>query len=146
MILIAHRGNTNGPNPERENKPSYILKALEAGFDVEVDVWYMPGGTWMLGHDGPEHSVDFTFLLQTGLWIHCKDYNTLQRMCEMDRNLHYFYHTDEDYVLTSRNIIWAYPDRPGSHGTICVMPEWKNSPTEGFMGVCSDYVGEYVND
>ena len=28
MILIAHRGNTNGLNPERENTIDYINEAL----------------------------------------------------------------------------------------------------------------------
>ena len=40
MKLIAHRGNIDGPNPERENSPEYIEEALKAGYDVEVDVWY----------------------------------------------------------------------------------------------------------
>ena len=38
MILISHRGNINGPNPEMENNPEYIQKALDLGYDVEVDV------------------------------------------------------------------------------------------------------------
>ena len=29
MILIAHRGNISGPNPEMENNPLYIDKAIE---------------------------------------------------------------------------------------------------------------------
>ena len=40
MILISHRGNTNGVNHEKENSISYIEDALNLGFDVEVDVWY----------------------------------------------------------------------------------------------------------
>ena len=28
MILISHRGNINGPNPEMENNPEYIQKAI----------------------------------------------------------------------------------------------------------------------
>ena len=32
MILIAHRGNINGPNPERENTVSYIQEALDKGY------------------------------------------------------------------------------------------------------------------
>ena len=38
-ILIAHRGNTRGPKPEKENQPEYILQAIQEGFDVEIDVW-----------------------------------------------------------------------------------------------------------
>ena len=36
---IAHRGNTRGPKPEKENDPEYILQAINEGFDVEIDVW-----------------------------------------------------------------------------------------------------------
>ena len=39
MILIAHRGNMDGPNPPQENDPSYILHTLECGFHVEIDLW-----------------------------------------------------------------------------------------------------------
>lgn len=38
-IWIAHRGNTRGPKPEKENQPEYILQAIHEGFDVEIDVW-----------------------------------------------------------------------------------------------------------
>jgi hypothetical protein len=52
MILISHRGNLNGPNPERENHPDYIWEALRAGFEVEIDVWWVEG-KFKLGHDEP---------------------------------------------------------------------------------------------
>ena len=38
MKLIAHRGNINGPNPEMENNPEYILNTLSLGYDCEIDV------------------------------------------------------------------------------------------------------------
>ena len=31
MILISHRGNTNGRNPEKENTIEYIEQALKKG-------------------------------------------------------------------------------------------------------------------
>ena len=37
MILISHRGNINGPNIDKENKPSYISAAIDKGYDCEVD-------------------------------------------------------------------------------------------------------------
>ena len=41
MILISHRGNLDGVNPDRENSPTYIKEAISSGFDVEIDVhWY----------------------------------------------------------------------------------------------------------
>jgi hypothetical protein len=39
MRIIAHRGNLDGPDPTRENSPIYVMAALAAGVDVEVDLW-----------------------------------------------------------------------------------------------------------
>ena len=38
MKIIAHRGLLNGKDEKLENRPDTFKKALEAGFDVEVDV------------------------------------------------------------------------------------------------------------
>ena len=38
MKLIAHRGNTNGPNPETENCPQQIKNCIDQGYDVEIDL------------------------------------------------------------------------------------------------------------
>jgi hypothetical protein len=138
MILIAHRGNVDGPS-NKENTPSYIFRALEMGFDVEVDVWYRCG--WYLGHDDPTYRVDLAYLETPGLWLHCKNYHALQG--SLYAGLHCFYHTDEDYVLTSRGFIWTFPGMPGGDRTICVLPEKNKQETSGFAGVCSDWVGRY---
>ena len=144
MILIAHRGNISGPKKDLENKPDYITDALNNGFNVEIDLWLSKGG-WYLGHDEPQYKTDFSFLNIHShlLWIHCKDYITFQTLIPYAKNLNFFYHTNEDYVLTSKNYIWAYPNQVGSKYTICVMPELNNSSVVGFAGVCSDYVGKY---
>jgi hypothetical protein len=75
MILISHRGNISGPNPERENQPEYIAEALNKGFDVEIDVWFTEG-KFMLGHDEPQYEFPFELIDQAfpKLWIHCKKY------------------------------------------------------------------------
>jgi glycerophosphoryl diester phosphodiesterase len=39
MKLIAHRGLTDGPNKDLENSPEQILKAIDQGFDCEIDLW-----------------------------------------------------------------------------------------------------------
>jgi glycerophosphoryl diester phosphodiesterase len=46
-ILIAHRGNTYGPNEDKENSPEYIDDALKAGFDVEIDLRVVNGDCWL---------------------------------------------------------------------------------------------------
>ena len=43
MILISHRGNLMGRDPETENSPQQIRKALSLGFEAEVDVWCVDG-------------------------------------------------------------------------------------------------------
>ena len=75
MILISHRGNLDGVNPDRENSPSYIQEAISSGFDVEIDVHWCGNGIW-LGHDGPECEVPISFLeeIKNGVWIHCKNF------------------------------------------------------------------------
>ena len=61
MILISHRGNFKGRNPEKENHPDYIKDAIERGYHVEVDVW-VNNGIFYLGHDEPQWRVDVDFL------------------------------------------------------------------------------------
>ena len=39
MILISHRGNLDGPQPENENRPDYIEKAL-LNYNVEIDIFF----------------------------------------------------------------------------------------------------------
>ena len=61
MILISHRGNLTGPNKKWENNPEYIRKALDDGYNVEIDVWY-ENSTFYLGHDEPTHKINVNFL------------------------------------------------------------------------------------
>ena len=61
MLLISHRGNLNGPNPEKENNPLYVTKALDLGYDVEIDVWLVQDKLY-LGHDSPQYLINLDFL------------------------------------------------------------------------------------
>ena len=54
MILIAHRGNTNGVNPEKENTVAYIKDAIKQGYHCEIDVCKFDGKQFYLGHDEPQ--------------------------------------------------------------------------------------------
>jgi hypothetical protein len=66
MKLIAHRGNINGPNKEKENNPDYIFTALKLGYDAEIDIWYI-NNKWYLGHDNPVFEIKYNFLLDPKL-------------------------------------------------------------------------------
>ena len=61
MYLISHRGNIDDPCPSMENSPSYIMAAVDSGFDVEVDVWKVDDLIY-LGHDQPQYLIDLSFL------------------------------------------------------------------------------------
>ena len=71
MVLISHRGNLYGPNPERENEPKYIHEAITKGYDVEIDVWVVEG-VLFLGHDKPQYDITQDWLNKRykHLWIH----------------------------------------------------------------------------
>ena len=145
MKLISHRGNLNGPNPERENHPDYIIEAIQAGYDVEIDVWFKDG-KFYLGHDEPQYLFPYDLLdgYYNKLWIHCKDMDSLSNLNELDssgQKLNYFSHENDLGVLTSKGYIWsANVYKRG----ILVMPEMFNKePNEDTLGVCSDYIKNY---
>lgn len=145
MHLIAHRGNLYGPQPASENSPDYLAAALEAGFDVETDVWLTEAGDWMLGHDGPQyHLQDPQLLKDHRVWCHAKNHAALSALLGM--GAHVFSHDRDPVVCTSHGIAWAFPGQPIDHRTVCVMPEgqsYTEQQLEACKAVCSDYVGYY---
>jgi hypothetical protein len=145
MILISHRGNISGPNPEQENRPEYIAEALKQGYDVEIDVWFKDN-KFMLGHDEPQYEFPFELIDQAypKLWIHCKNIDALSKLNELDPNgskVNYFWHENDLGVLTSKSYIWS---TNLINNGILVMPElFDRQPIETTMGICSDYIKNY---
>lgn len=137
MKLIAHRGNFRGRSKDEENSPDYILYAIQAGFDVEVDVWLQDG--IYLGHDGPTYESDINFLLRNHerLWIHCKNIHALNHLSEV-RNLNVFWHEEDAYALTSHGYIWTYPHQRVCEKSVIVAPNAKYLKFQACHGVCSD--------
>ena len=141
MILIAHRGNVEGANPLEENKPHYAMLAMYAGYDAEVDLWWTPDGLF-LGHDAPKYQIDYSFLVNPKLWIHCKNIEALTYL-SFDDKLHLFFHKD-DAVLTSKGFVWTAPGLLLWKKSIAVMPELAPEWDIRFAGgVCTDNVKQY---
>jgi hypothetical protein len=142
MILISHRGNINGKIVERENHPSYIDEAINLGYDVEIDMWWIDGKTY-LGHDVPQYEVDDEWLTEriNKLWVHCKNIELLNWI--RSTTLHYFWHEEDTLTLTSKNQIWAYPGKQPILGSIAVMPEINKDNISLCIGICSDYIKNY---
>jgi hypothetical protein len=144
MILISHRGNIEGKNPQLENNPDYIDKAISLGYDVEIDLWFIDGRTY-LGHDVPQYEVDDEWFANRAnkLWVHCKNTDSLSWI----RNtiLHYFWHEEDTLTLTSKNYIWVYPGKQPIIGSIAVMPEIYSDDVSKCLGICSDHIKKYKN-
>jgi len=141
MILISHRGNINGREPEKENHPEYINAALAQGYDVEIDVWYVDG-LFYLGHDEPVYNVPLSYLEKNGLWCHCKNLACLSRFYHT--NINYFWHQTDDATLTSKKFVWTYPNKELFPNSIAVLPEttsWVNF--DKCVGICSDVIYLY---
>jgi len=143
MILISHRGNTAGPNIEKENSPEYLKEAISMGYNVEVDIWLI-SQTIFLGHDEPTYEVteDFIKEISKEAWFHCKNIESLYMFKTKYPDFKYFWHESDKFTLTSNNIIWTYPDQPVTPQSIMVClsrvpSDWTDS--DSVYGVCSDY-------
>lgn len=143
MIFISHRGNIQGKKPYRENHPDYIYRAYSKGFDVEIDVWYIDKNI-LLGHDRPVYPISNDFIKQKFLWCHAKNWEALEFL--MKRNIRCFWHTNEDYILTSYGDIWVFPGKILLSNSIAVLPEQTNYNIENIKkckAVCSDNILKY---
>ena len=151
MRFIAHRGNVNGKNSDKENHPDYIKAAIEAGFEAEIDVWFVGGEFW-LGHDEPQYNIgraqstmwfSFLFKYNKRLWIHCKNLEALGELFSYE-DLNVFWHDTDAVVLTSQRFIWTFPNSPLLTNSICVLPELGiNGSLNKCYGLCSDFPLKY---
>lgn len=142
MKLIAHRGLLNGPNLHIENQPQQLRSALAQGFDCEVDLWVF-NGNFFLGHDGPQYNVTEEFVRTPGFWIHAKNLDALYWLSTTD--LVYFWHQNDDRVITSNHYLWTFPDKQLTDRSVRLLPEWKDPELKTIKdfdcyGICSDYV------
>lgn len=139
MKIISHRGNLNGRIPERENHPSYIQEAIDAGYDVEIDVWFVDG-EFYLGHDEPQYRICDSWLKESSnlLWCHAKNDSALDKMLQL--GLHCFWHENDRFTLTNRGIPWCFPGNHQPNGISVVTDS--SIDTEIYRcvyGVCTDF-------
>lgn len=142
MKIISHRGNLYGPSPETENDQYQIYKALELGFDVEVDLW-LKGGKYYIGHDSPDNlvSIDFIKAISPYAWFHCKNLDALYDMSTNFPKFNYFWHESDKFTLTSKGFIWTYPGQEITDNSIIVLKGdegIEDIPGKPY-GICTDY-------
>jgi len=137
MVIISHRGNIKGPNPQLENNPDHIRTIIQH-YDCEIDVWKV-GDKIFLGHDNPQYPVDVSFFNHIGLWCHAKNLEALQFLLEL--GITCFYHNIDDFTLTNNRYIWTYPGKPVTRRSIIVdlSTNWIEKNYDCY-GVCVDYI------
>lgn len=140
--LICHRANICGADKARENKIDAIKECIKLGYDVEIDITFYKN-KFYLGHDERQEVVDIKFLKKwkNRLWIHCKDLASLHNMTK--NKLNYFWHQNDDYTLTSKNIIWTYPNKKVTDKCVIVcqnLKETKKYIKSNAFKICTDYV------
>ena len=139
--IISHRGNFKGAISIEENNPCKIMDVIHGGYDVEVDVWWGENGLF-LGHDIPKYKIDYCFLVNDRLWIHCKNIEAFVYLSQ-DKKLHLFYHRD-GIALTTKGYLWTAPGLLLDRQSIAVMPELvKEWDISLACGVCTDYPEKY---
>ena len=147
MNIISHRGNLNGSNSEKENTKHYIKKAMKAGFDVEIDVWFVNDKLY-LGHDEPNEVVTTKFLYNTGkkydkkFWIHCKNKEAFEYFNNYE-TWNFFWHENDKITMTSQGIPWCYPGTFISTGITVVLGENEDLSKVKTLGICTDYPIKY---
>lgn len=152
MLVISHRGNLSGPNAEVENLPSQIDRCISGyTMNVEVDLWRTYGGQLYLGHDEPTYEVNIGWLYMrcNFLWIHCKNSEALVFLQNhpYSNNFNFFWHESDDYTITSRGYLWAYPGKDISKPAraVAVLPEINSGANlQNFYGVCTDFPEDYI--
>jgi hypothetical protein len=144
MKLISHRGNFDGLNPESENRPSYIQRAINNGYDVEIDVRLI-GDKLFLGHDTPDYEVSLDWLLERKdyLWVHTKNFGALSHLIDYD--LRTFYHQKESHtIINNCNLIWSHDLSEANEKSIIPLlseDDIYNYPNTAIVaGICSDFV------
>ena len=151
MLLISHRGNVNGRIPSLENTVPYLKEAVDQGFMVEVDVIEYQGSLY-LGHEIEECSKRLTLedvdsIGHKNIIFHAKNVRAASSLTNWKEILHFFGHSNDDFVASSQGLIIAHSRLGYAHNTVCMLPEihgLHKNELKGCSGICSDIISFYA--
>jgi len=133
-----------------ENSPQYIDKAIDNGYNVEIDIRGSFEDGLFLGHDKAQYEVSADWLFERSdyLWIHAKNIQALYTFTQQTKGWNAFWHQEDEHTLTTGGYIWAYPGSILTPRSICVMPEvskikYSEQDLQICAGICSDNIGKY---
>jgi hypothetical protein len=146
MLIIAHRGLTQGPDHTQENHPGLIQSLLNENWHVEADVRFHHD-EWYLGHNDNQYKVTAEYLCQPRLWLHVKDTasaSAIQFLWASNTHINFFWHESDARVLTSQGYWWTQPGHELTHRSVAVMPEthvtdWRTWSSFPCVGICTDW-------
>ena len=106
--LIAYRGNTNGIDLQQNTLP-YILDALEAGYEVMIDVWTKNRGTTICLDSDCQTAFDqYMVQYREQVWYQARTPYALQQLLMGQYRVHYLPEDEEyhgQYMMTSHGQI-----------------------------------------
>jgi len=153
MILIAHRGNLYGRQPERENTPEYLNEAIHLGYHVMVDAWYHDG-CFYFGERKPlwKPFPDWLPYAMNSVLLRARNPEALLEANKQGFNV--FWHQSDSYALTSWGDLLGFYGAPiCGDSFVHMIPEHDGAVDESYCenlagyeasGLCSDYVGTLV--
>jgi len=137
--FIAHRGNTEGKQPEFENTIEYLNHAYDLCGGIECDIRTYNGKLYY-GHDEPIELVDTNLIRQYHWFCHAKDLESLSTLIAFGANT--FWHQKDTVTITTKGYIWCYPHvhLQDSHRAIWTDfdDEFTSMDQIGGWGLCSD--------
>jgi hypothetical protein len=144
-FYIAHRALTNGADIYLENRLDILMDRIKCAQYSECDIWYINNKLY-LGHDRATTEIDISALMTPYLLLHMKNREALEYFLELRRsgiyNFNIFWHTTEDYVISSLEDIIVFPGKEIISHSIYMMPEndlSKRNSNKKISQICSDY-------
>ena len=142
-ILIAHLGNIDGRDDQRENSLAYLQAALKQGYHVCCHVIFQYGVFLLPSARGLEQ-ISGGLLANSRVWCRAESAETLDALCAISAHA---FSAAAPYSLTSAGFIWTLPESPLAPRAIAVLPELASPrwfELSDAAGVCSDEIARYL--
>jgi hypothetical protein len=142
MILISLRGNINGIEKNKENKPYTVNQVLKSGMHCWVDVWWKDG-EFYLGTFEPTYPVNPSFLKIYAIWANAMDFTTLLKLTELN-SAHRFFYKGEPLITSSGHII-TDTIIDGYESSTILMTDESSQYSQSLYGIVSNNILEFAS-
>ena len=97
------------------------------------------------GDDEPQYKIEINWVddRRNKLWVHCKNTEVMEFFNKFNYNINYFWHQNDNIILTSKKFLWVHPGKQPINNSIAVLPELYNDNIKKCIGICSDFIIKY---